>query len=122
MSRPYFRQIPNVDYISRGADKKNISDYITVKNLFKRGKIREEISENLTFFDKYKILGDERPDNVAYNVYQDATLDWVVLLSNNILHPYIGTNRETYIKTFSYNILYAVIAREPCNPIFPPAE
>lgn len=86
MARPYFRQIPDVDYISRGADKKNISDYITVKNLFKRGKIREEISENLTFFDKYKILGDERPDNVAYNVYQDATLDWVVLLSNNILN------------------------------------
>jgi hypothetical protein len=86
MSRPYFRQVPNFDYISRDADRRNISDYVAVKNLFKRGKIREEIAENLTFFDKYKIIGDERPDNVAYNVYQDSTLDWVVLLSNNILN------------------------------------
>lgn len=86
MSRPYFRQIPNFDYISRDADRKNISDYVAIKNIFKRGKIREEIAENLTFFNKYKIVGDERPDNVAYNVYQDSTLDWVVLLSNNILN------------------------------------
>lgn len=82
----YFRQVPNFEYVNRRADNKTISDYVAVKNLFKRGKLREDIFENLTFFTKYSIIGDERPDNVAFNFYNDSTLDWVVLLSNNIVN------------------------------------
>jgi len=81
----YFRQVPNFAYVSRGREKQNISDYTSVKNFFKRGKLREDIFGNLSFFEKYTILGDERPDNVAYKFYEDDTLDWIVLLSNNIL-------------------------------------
>ena len=86
MAKPYFRQVPNLEYVSRTAESQAISDYIPVKNLFKKGKLREDIFGNLNFFTKYKIVGDERPDNVAYKTYNDSTLDWVVLLSNNILN------------------------------------
>ena len=86
MTRPYFRQVPNFEYVNRNPGDQNISDYIEVKNLFKRGKLREDIFGNLTFFTKYKIIGNERPDNVAYKIYGDETLDWAVLLSNNILN------------------------------------
>jgi hypothetical protein len=86
MPKPYFRQVPNFEYTSRDYGKQNISDYVEVKNLFKRGKLREEIFGNLSFFEKYTIIGDERPDNVAYKIYNDSVLDWVVLLSNNILN------------------------------------
>jgi hypothetical protein len=86
MTKPYFRQVPNFDYVSRNPGDKYISEYIPVKNLFKRGKLREDIFGNLSFFEKYSIIGDERPDNVANKFYGDSTLDWVVLLSNNILN------------------------------------
>jgi hypothetical protein len=86
MAKPYFKNIPNFEYISRVKDNQNISDYVAVKNLFKRGKLREEIFGNLNFFTKYNIIGDERPDNVAFKIYNDETLDWIVLLSNNILN------------------------------------
>ena len=81
----YFRQVPEFEYVSRlpGA---NIGDYIRVKNLFKKGKIREDIFQNLSFFEKYKIIGNDRPDNVAFEIYEDSKLDLVVLLSNNILN------------------------------------
>jgi len=82
----YFRQVPNFEYVSRNNGEENISDYVAVKNLFKRGKLREDIFGNLQFFEKYSIVGDERPDNVAYKFYDEETLDWVVLLSNNILN------------------------------------
>jgi hypothetical protein len=82
----YFRQVPNFEYVNRRADNKTISDYVAVKNLFKRGKLRVDIFENLIFFTKYSIIGDERPDNIAFKFYDDSTLDWVVLLSNNILN------------------------------------
>lgn len=86
MTKPYFRQVPNFEYVSRNPGDKYISEYIPVKNLFKRGKLREDIFGNLSFFEKYSIFGDERPDNVATRFYGDPTLDWVVLLSNNILN------------------------------------
>jgi len=81
----YFKQVPDFDYVSRLPDAK-ISDYITVKNLFKKGKLADDIFQDLTVFTKYEIEGDDRPDNVAYKIYDDSDLDWVVLLSNNIIN------------------------------------
>ena len=81
----YFKQVPNLEYVSRLPNAK-ISDYITVKNLFKRGTLADDIFQDLTIFTKYEIKGDDRPDNVANKVYQDPDLDWVVLLSNNIIN------------------------------------
>ena len=88
MARNYFSQLPDFEYVNRTEDGKRISDYTTVKNLFKRGKLREDIFQETTFFEQYQIQGDDRPDNVAQKVYGDASLDWVVLLSNNIINLY----------------------------------
>ena len=81
----YFKKIPNFQYTSRLPDSK-IGDYITVKNLFKRGALEPDIIENLSFHSKYEIRGDDRPDNVAFEVYQNSNLDWLVLLCNNIIN------------------------------------
>tara|TARA_R100000008_G_scaffold86201_1_gene78352 strand:- start:273 stop:944 length:672 start_codon:yes stop_codon:yes gene_type:complete len=86
MSNPYFRNIPNFEYVNRTKDGQFISNYTEVKNFFKKGKIREDLFQDLTVFEKYSIKGDDRPDNVAYEVYKDSTLDWVVLSSNNIIN------------------------------------
>ena len=84
MTNSYFRQVPNFEYVNRTKGNKDISNYITVKNLFKRGRIRPDIFGNVSFFTKYNIIGDDRPDNVAYKEYNDSSLDWIILLSNNI--------------------------------------
>ena len=86
MAKNYFQNVPDIDYVSRIDGKKNISDYVRVKNLFKRVKLREDIFSDLTYFTKYKIVGDDRPDNIAYKVYGDARYDWVVMLSNNMMN------------------------------------
>ena len=83
----YFRQLPDFNYVSRLPDAK-ISDYIKVKNLFKKGVLREDIFQNVSFFTKYKITGDKRPDNVAFDFYEDSNLDWLVLTCNNIINVY----------------------------------
>ena len=94
MANPYFRQVPNFEYVNRTAGADDISNFINVKNLFKRGKLRSDIFGNVNFFTKYKVIGDERPDNVAFKLYQDPTLDWVVLLSNNIINIMALNARE----------------------------
>ena len=82
----YFRQVPEFDYVNRDSDGKSIGDYQVVKNLFKRVKIRQDILENLAYFSQYKITGDDRPDNIAFEIYGDESFDWLVLLSNNIMN------------------------------------
>ena len=84
MTQSYFKQVPNLEYVNRTKGNKDISNYITVKNLFKRGRIRPDIFGNVNYFTKYKVIGDDRPDNVANEVYGNPNLDWVILLSNNI--------------------------------------
>ena len=86
MAKKYFRNIPDFDYISRTKDGQSISDYTRVKNIFKRAKISEDIFQDLNFFTKYQVKGNERPDNVAKKVYNDPNLDWLVMLCNNILN------------------------------------
>ena len=88
MTNSYFKQVPNFEYVNRTKGSQDISNYINVKNLFKRGRIRPDIFGNLSFFTKYKIVGDERPDNIAFKEYNDSSLDWVVLLANNMLNVY----------------------------------
>ena len=88
MANRYFRNIPDFEYVNRTKDGQFISNYTQVKNFFKKGKIREDLFEDLTVFEKYSIRGDDRPDNVANEIYGDPTLDWVVLLSNNIVNIY----------------------------------
>lgn len=86
MAQNYFRYIPNFDYVSRTPDARIIGEYTVVKNLFKRGVINPELLNNITNFTQYKIEGDDRPDNVAKKFYDDSNLDWLVLLTNNIIN------------------------------------
>lgn len=114
-STNYFRYIPDFEYISRGPDQIGSSDFTKVKNFFIRGKIREDIYQNITAFDRYIIEGDDRPDNVAYKIYGDTSLDWVILLANNILDvysewPLSQLNFDAYLleKYGNYQSIYAV--------------
>jgi len=86
MPNPYFSNLGDFLYVNRTREGRSEGDYSLVKNLFKRAKLREDIYQDLSFFTKYDVLGDDRPDNVADIIYGDPTLDWVVLLSNNIVN------------------------------------
>ena len=86
MANPYFSNLPEFEYVNRTQRGRSEGDYSVVKNFFKRGKLREDIFQDLTFFTKYIVQGDDRPDTVASKVYNDPTLDWVVLMANNIIN------------------------------------
>ena len=84
----YFRRLPNLDYPSLLKTRKSNLDFVETKNLFRRAKVREDLFANFMQFDKYKIIGDERPDNVSEKVYGTNNFDWVVLMANNIVDVY----------------------------------
>lgn len=85
---PYFRELPNIQYPSIFGERRSIDEYVTAKNLFKRPKIRTDIANAITGFTYYEVRDGERPDTIAEKFYNNAELDWVVLLTNNITNIY----------------------------------
>tara|TARA_B100000686_G_C16442614_1_gene787758 strand:- start:42 stop:689 length:648 start_codon:yes stop_codon:yes gene_type:complete len=82
----YFDLFPNILIASHTENRNSNLDMVLSKNLFKRAKIREDFFQNVIAFNKFQVEGDDRPDNVADEIYGNPKLDWVVLLSNNIIN------------------------------------
>jgi len=82
----YFRELPNVEYQSFLSDAISSKDYLTVKNLFRRNKLRDDLQNSFTLFNKYEIVEGARPDTVAEEFYGNDELDWVVLMTAGIIN------------------------------------
>ena len=82
----YFRELPNLLYPSFLPNKNSSLDFIEVKNVFRRAKLRDDLQNNFTIFDKYEIPMGFRPDVVAEELYGSDQLDWVVLTVAGILN------------------------------------
>jgi hypothetical protein len=95
----YFRELPNVEYQSFLSDKNSSQDYLLVKNIFRRAKIRDDLQNIFTLFNKYEIQEGARPELVAEELYGDAELDWVVLICagiTNIRNQWPLSNADLY--------------------------
>ena len=80
----YFRELPDLEYESPFANRISSSSYVQAKNIFRRMKIRDDLQNVFTLFNKYEIREGARPDTIAEDLYGKSDLDWVVLLSANI--------------------------------------
>ena len=98
----YFRELPNLSYVSRFSGANRNDERVEVKNLFKRARLRSDIDAAITAFNYYKISEGERPDTLAKKIYNDSELDWVILVTNNITNirdqwPLDGMNFTNYL-------------------------
>ena len=82
----YFRELPNLRYPSFLPNKSSSLDFVEVKNLFRRAKMRDDLQSNFTIFNKYEIPMGARPDTVAEDLYGSAQFDWVVLTVAGIIN------------------------------------
>ena len=99
----YFRELPNLLYQSFLPDKRSSLDYTEVKNLFRRTKLRDDLQNVFTLFDKYEIPDEFRPENVAEDFYGNDELDWVVLTTAgivNVRNEWPLNNRDIFDYSF----------------------
>lgn len=80
----YFRELPDLEYQSPLTDRVSSTQYVRVKNIFRRLKIRDDLKNVFVLFNKYTIPEGARPDTVAEELYDKPELDWVVLTVANI--------------------------------------
>ena len=95
----YFEAFPTVRY---DIEKNNRTELLT--NLMVRFKITEILKRNKSIYFDYSIPENDRPDTVAYRVYGDATLDWLIFLINDIYDvlydwPMSSASLNKYIKS-----------------------
>jgi len=82
----YFREIPDIEYQSPFNSRISDSSYVLAKNIFKKMKIRDDLQDVFTIFNKYIIREGQRPDTLAEALYGKSDLDWVILISAGIIN------------------------------------
>ncbi len=95
----YFRELPNLLYPSFLPEKTSSLDFIEVKNIFRRVKLRDDLFNNFTIFEKYQIPEGSRPDTVAEEIFGSANFDWVILTVAgiiNVRNEWPLSNRDLY--------------------------
>ena len=95
----YFSELPNLQYQSPFSDRLSDSSYVFAKNIFRRMKVRDDLQNVLTVFNKYQIVDETRPDTVAEELYGESEYDYVVLVTANITNvrdQWPITNKELY--------------------------
>ena len=95
----YFRELPNISAVSLLPGRTRNDERVTVKNIFQRAKLRSDIDVATTAFDFRVIKEGQRPDTLAQDLYNDPELDWVILITNNIINvrnEWPLSNRDLY--------------------------
>jgi len=79
----YFRPFPQVQY-----DLKKNGIPLLLTDVTKRYKIRDILQQMTAIYYNYTIRDGDRPDLIAFKYYGDETLDWLIMIVNNMIDPY----------------------------------
>ena len=101
----YFKHLPDILYQSPLSHKNSSGDYINIKNIFRRTKLKDYLAGNVSLFNKYVIEDGERPDTIAENLYGSSQYDFVVVLVAGITKYSLGDWDKKY-KWTHLDILY----------------
>ena len=81
----YFDYLPIIGYDVRGEKNNKRVDLIT--NVLIR--VRKKLNIiNAALFEQYFISDGDRADTLAYEMYGDSTLHWVIMYANYMTNPY----------------------------------
>ena len=76
----YFNKFPKLIYDIKGNGEVSLFTHI-----LKRVKLNAVSTTNTQLFDYYQVSQGEKPEDIAFKYYGDATLHWVILLVNDVV-------------------------------------
>ena len=80
----YFdKNFPVIPYDSVGQ-----GTFKDVTNLLRRVALRTKVKTNALLYDTYDVKEGETPESIAFNIYDNAELHWVIMLVNDITDRY----------------------------------
>ena len=81
----YFNPFPTISYDPTGSGYTN-----TIKDITTRVKVKQWVRNKAALFAKYDVADAMTPEMVAFYLYDNAELHWVVLMFNEITNTYYG--------------------------------
>ena len=75
----YFNTFPTIPYDSAGT-----GELKTVTNLLRRVALRNKARTDRLLFDTYDVKNGETPESIAFKLYGDSELHWIVMMINDI--------------------------------------
>lgn len=78
----YFEKFPKTFY---SLDNRNSVQVVT--NIMLRMKLNDELLNNFSVYDLYDIKDGDTPESLAFELYGDSNLHWVILHANEVLDP-----------------------------------
>lgn len=78
----YFKQFPYISY--QFPDNKER----LFKNLSIRPAVVDELLGDATNLQLYYVQSGETPETIAFDVYGDESMNWVIMLTNNVMNLY----------------------------------
>jgi len=78
----YFQKFPKTFYTLD-----NIATVQVVTNILQRVVILQELRDNYSVYDEYDVTDADTPETLAFQVYGDSELHWLILHFNEILDP-----------------------------------
>ena len=79
----YFNDFPKIKY-----DPTGNGTFTTIQDIMVRIKVRDYIKNNASLFAKYSVPDGQTPEMVAFNLYNNPTYHWILLLFNQITNSY----------------------------------
>ena len=110
----YFKYIPKVDYnfkvykgenpsFATGQEHANehgvsgsIDRYTGVQDITRRFALKQVVAERQALFYSYLVEENETAQEIAARYYDDAKLDWIIYMTNNIHDPYYEWPMDSY--------------------------
>ena len=111
----YFSIIPDIQYDQKPQSFPfSNSDFVVAKNFFRRFQVNPDIFDYVAYYKKYAVENDMRIETLAETIYDNAGMDWVIALTNNITNIYTDWPISNYtlqkrLET-EYDDPYATIA------------
>lgn len=76
----YFSKFPKLNYDIKGDG--NLSQFT---HILKRVKLAANAAANTKIFDYYQVAMGEKPEDIAFKYYGDASLHWIVIIVNDVV-------------------------------------
>jgi len=114
----YFKYFPKLLY----SPSKGKRDYKVVPNIFAKSVFLKESLQNSSLVFKYSVKDGEKPEDIAFKMYNDPEKHWIILLANDVMDPQydwvLGQNQfKDYInkKYSSANLQLDITETYPSN-------
>jgi hypothetical protein len=78
----YFQKFPKTFYTLD-----NLATVQVITNITQRVVLTQELQTKFSVYDEYDVTDSDTPETLAYQIYGDSELHWIILHLNNVLDP-----------------------------------